>query len=338
MSKEIWLSPVLGNSRERLVNRSAEMIRRGETHRFLYLTSSHPLLELVTKWILDFDTLRGVMGTLPIFLFRGFVRHILTSARYADSGLALPRRTPIDTEESQLKKSLLSQVMRRLVANGELAALAPLAHRDGTVNTIATLIGEIQRAAKRPDEFQAIIERRATDLNFEEKQAALVDELEIKTLPRQLDFDREIALIYDAYSKSLDRFLLTEQDADQLRALEVFQGEVGSREISTAWLEEVDLLILDGFFDFTPVQGEILRRLIPRVPNVVVNLYGDMENEEVFRPFAETVAQLRSMSDEFGEPIPQAPDTDRALVAIRTRLFNPEFVPEARDVEPSRIN
>lgn len=328
VSKEIWLSPVLGNSRERLVERCAEMIERGETHRFLYLAASHPLLELVTKWILDFDRIRGVMGTLPIFLFRGFVRHILTTATEVGSGLALPRRTPIDGDESNLKRSLISQVMRRLVASGDLKALAPLAPRDGTVNTIATLIGEIQRAAKRPEEFRAIIETRAGDLITTDNSIVQVNEQEIKSLPRQLDFDREICLIYEAYASALDQFHLTEVDADQLRALQVFDGEVDSRQVTIPWLDDVELLILDGFFDFTPVQGEILRRLIPRVPNVIVNLYGDNENEEVFRPFAETVDQLRSMSDGFDEPIHQPLDANRASAAIRIGLFNPEFVPE----------
>lgn len=328
MSKEIWLSPVLGNSRERLVERCAEMIKRGETHRFLYLTASHPLLELVTKWILDFDEIRGVMGTLPIFLFRGFVRHVLTSATEIDTGLTISRRTPIDVDESNLKKSLLSQIMRRLVASGGLKALAPLAHRAGTVNNIATLVGEIQRAAKRPEEFRAIIEKRAGDLINSENENGAIKETNQGNFPRQLDFDREICLIYEAYVSALEQFQLTEVDADQLRALQIFDGQIDSKQVTIPWLGEVDLLILDGFFDFTPVQGEILRRLIPRVPNVIVNLYGDNENEEVFRPFAETLEQLRSMSDEFSDPIHQPLDSSRASSAIRIGLFNPEFVPE----------
>jgi NAD(P)-dependent dehydrogenase (short-subunit alcohol dehydrogenase family) len=35
---------------------------------------------------------------------------------------------------------------------------ADLANRDGCVNTIATLIGELQRAGKTPDEFRKVVE------------------------------------------------------------------------------------------------------------------------------------------------------------------------------------
>ena len=78
-------------------------------------------------------------------------------------------------------------------------------------------------------------------------------------------------MIYGTYANALENFDLTDEDADQLRALQVMRGEV-------AWLDQIDLLVLDGFFDFTPVQGEILRHLIPSVPNVIVNLNGDPRN------------------------------------------------------------
>ncbi len=302
------------------------MIRRGDSQRFLYLTASHPLLELVTKWILDYDTIRGVWDSLPVFLFRGFVRQVLTSARVVESGLALPIRTRIDTDDSHLKKSLLSQIMQRLVSQGELRALGPLAHRDGTVNTIATLIGEIQRAAKSPEKFREIVQSRAADSIPGEDTSAVSPEA--RFIPSQLDFDREIATIYEAYARALDQFHLTENDADQLRALEVLNGEVESSQVTIPWLDEVDFLVLDGFFDFTPVQGEMLRHIIQRIPNVIVNLYGDEENEEVFRPFAETLEQLRSMSDEFEiTKTKDWRDVGEIATTLRRRLFNPDFVP-----------
>ena len=62
--------------------------------------------------------------------------------------------------------------------------------------------------------------------------------------------------------------------------------------MSLPWLAETRLLVLDGFFDFTPVQGEMLRLLIPRIPEVVVNLNRDERNSDVFRAFAPTINQL----------------------------------------------
>jgi hypothetical protein len=66
LSKEIWLGPVLGTNRERLLARCAEFVSNGEAHKFLYLAASHPLLELVTERLLDGAKARGVWGEFPV--------------------------------------------------------------------------------------------------------------------------------------------------------------------------------------------------------------------------------------------------------------------------------
>src|SRR6266581_4443371 len=80
MSKEIWLGPVLGNNRERLLGRCAPYVSSGQTGEFLYIAASHPLLDLVAERLLDGKDSRGVWGEFPVYLFRGFVRRVLTSA------------------------------------------------------------------------------------------------------------------------------------------------------------------------------------------------------------------------------------------------------------------
>ena len=74
MSKEIWLGPLLGNNRSRLIQRCAELVSQGKSETFLYLAASHPLLELVTEEILDGLQNAGLWGELPVYLFRGFVK------------------------------------------------------------------------------------------------------------------------------------------------------------------------------------------------------------------------------------------------------------------------
>ena len=278
-SKEIWLGPVLGNNRQRLLARCAEYVAKGQAGRLLYIAASHPLLDLVTEKLLDGKQTPGVWGEFPIYLFRGLVRRVLSGAIDDESKAPLSPRVAIDREELPLRRSLVSQIIKQLSAAGKLKAIRPLANRDGCVNTIATLIGELQRAGKTPDEFRNVVEERASDLD------SRVQIPNSKTPKTQVDFDREVALIYTAYVEALDRFGLTDEDADQLRAMQVLSGAVEGHAVSLPWLEQVDLLVLDGFFDFTPVQGEILRRLIPIIPNTIVNLNHDERNQEIFQPF-----------------------------------------------------
>src|SRR5882724_2050381 len=209
--KEIWLGPLLGNNRSRLIERCADLVANNQTQSFLYLTASRPLLEIVTQGILDGSKNRGLWGELPVYLFRGFVRRLLSTA-VDEEGRSLSPRLPIDREELPLKRSLISQILTRLLAANRLKALAPLASREGCVNTIATLIGEIERAAKSPAEIAEIIAARAYDLAPEREATT-------GGLSRQIDFDKEVALIYSTYSDLLHRYQLTEEDADQLRAL-----------------------------------------------------------------------------------------------------------------------
>ncbi|HEU4478056.1 MAG TPA: PD-(D/E)XK nuclease family protein, partial [Pyrinomonadaceae bacterium] len=311
MSKEIWLGPLLGSNRARLIQRCADLVVEKKSNRFLYLAASHPLLELVTAGILDGKQNPGLWNELPVYLFRGFVRRLLTTA-FDEAGQKLNPRLPIDQEELPLKRSLVSQILLRLSATGQLKAIGPLARREGCVNTITNLIGEIQRAAKTPADIAEIISARVADLSPGENGP--------HEISRQIDFDQEVALIYATYSDLLQKHNLTEADADQLRALSVLQHENG---FTVPWLDQVELLVLDGFFDFTPVQGEILRQLIPRVPEVLVNLNYDERNPEIFRPFKETIDHLLSI-EPFDIKSSEAVTPSRgALAGLPQRLFNP---------------
>jgi ATP-dependent helicase/DNAse subunit B len=314
MSKEIWLGPVLGTQRERLLARCAEYVARGETDRLVYIAASHPLLDLATQNILDGQNACGVWGEFPFYLFRGFVRRVLSSA--AD----LAPRVPIDREELPLRHSLISQIIKQLAAAGSLPAIRRLANRDGCVATVASLIGEFQRAGTTAEEFQTIIESRADEVQSPKSK--------VQSSNTQLDFDRDVALIYAKYSEALDRFGLTDEDADQLRALQILRGG-GAR---TSWLDNVDLLVLDGFFDFTPVQGEMLRLLIPRIPNVIVNVNHDPSNEQIFQPFQSTVEQLKSIADFEIKSIDDCAEVTSTLTPLRSRLFSAS---EPRGVSPT---
>ncbi|HEY8224825.1 MAG TPA: PD-(D/E)XK nuclease family protein [Pyrinomonadaceae bacterium] len=319
---EIWLGPVLGHNRAHLIERCAQLVASNRSDEFLYLAASRPLLELVTQSILDGLKNRGVWGQLPVYLFRGFVREVLNTAIDAE-GQRLTPRIPIDRDELPLKRSLISQVLARLQATGQLKALAPLASRDGCVNTIASLIGEIQRAGKTAEELAAIVAQRKQDLRTDNT-----------TGRSQIDFDDEVALVYAIYSDILARHQLTEDDADQLCALTVLRGEM-----QLPWLRNVKLLILDGFFDFTPVQGEILRSLIPTIPQTLVNLDYDDRNPEIFLPFQETIGQLRSIAEFKTIDTVEHDSTHGALASLRQKLFNTQtsVTPSVEDAQ-SQVN
>src|SRR6266481_2022909 len=225
MAREIWLGPVLGKNRERLLRRCAEYVSQGQAERLLYIAASHPLLDLVAEKLLDGKQERGVWGEFPIYLFSGLVRRILSGAVLSEArprghqpgspagvrrlgrashvtepllarglltpDVPLPPRVAIDREELPLRRSLISQIIKQLGAKGKLRAIKPLANRDGCVNTIASLIGELQRAGKTSEEFQSAVEGRAAESGTEVSEQSGRSN---KSPRSQLDFDREVAL------------------------------------------------------------------------------------------------------------------------------------------------
>lgn len=321
MSKEIWLGPLLGNNRSRLIERCSDLVAQGKSDTFLYLAASHPLLELVTEQILDGTKNPGLWGELPVYLFRGFVRQLLSKAVDTQTGAGLPPRLPIDREELPLKRSLVSQILKQLAAAGKLTALKPMAHREGCVNTISTLIGEIQRAGKTPAELSEIVGKRIRDHALGEPTR--LPDRTAETISIQTDFDRDVATVYATYATILKEKNFTEADSDQLRSLAILSGEFEGRPVHLPWLLEVKLLVLDGFFDFTPVQGEMLRQLIRQIPEVVVNLNHDERNPAIFEPFSNTIEHLKSIAD---FKIVQGNDVMPAggsLGGLRESLFKP---------------
>ncbi|MGZ5436542.1 MAG: PD-(D/E)XK nuclease family protein [Pyrinomonadaceae bacterium] len=350
MSKEIWLGPVLGTNRERLLARCAEYVAKGETDRLLYIAASHPLLDLATQTVLDGKNAHGVWGEFPFYLFRGFVRRVLNSAvaegslstvalpdgRASDTrGLLTPLapRVPIDREELPLRHSLISQIIKQLADADQLPAIKRLANRGGCVNTIATLIGELQRAGKTPEEFASIVESRVAD------DAVQSPTSKVQGSSSQFDFDGDVSLIYSKYEEALKSFGLTDADADQLSALHLLRGDVSQVDnlrYTLPWLDNIDLLVLDGFFDFTPVQGEMLRLLIQRIPNVIVNINYDDRNPQIFQTFQSTIEQLKSIAD-----FEVISDAEPLSADLPARLFNVAQVANLRsdaDESPTQIN
>ena len=326
---EIWLGPLLNDNRPLLIERCAKFLANNQSDAFIYLAASYPLLERVTQQLLDGQRTRGVWGELPIYLFRGLVRRVLYSAVDED-GHNLPPRIPIDRDELPLKRSLISQLLLQLLANNQLKAFAPLATREGCVNSISTLLGEIQRAARTPAELADILNARAKDL---EKGNGTTRGI------TQLDFDKEISLIYSTYTELLDGSLFTEEDAEQLRALWVLRGIIDGRWVKAPWLSNVQLLIIDGFFDFTPVQGEILRQLIPLLPQTIVNLNHDDSNPEIFAPFQETIGQFESIAKFDQVHIRDYIATGGTLAELRENLFNPlTSSDEVSDAPEARVS
>ncbi len=349
--REIWRGPALGQQRERLIAGVRDGIKQGRSRSALYLVASRPMLDDVSQRLLDGRTAVGSLDRLPVYLFNGFIRQLLRMARAQRDGRWQPvaRRRDISGEDYPLRRPLIAQIMRQLARRGELRALGPLALASGCVASVTKLIGEITRAGKTAAEFAQIVERRIA--RFQESLPAPDPTGAQAPHPAEqvYGYELDVARIAQCYAAALENDLLTESDADYLRALAALDGELDGAPCQTPLLDGVEWLIVDGFFDLTPVQGEVLRRLIGRVPRVTFNFDDDPENPQVSAPVRETIAKVRAMGEGFEEVVFYKRDgherdgheRDGAPVAchpvapgldiLRAGLFNPALAPPPPD-------
>ncbi|MBI3951407.1 MAG: PD-(D/E)XK nuclease family protein [Acidobacteria bacterium] len=285
-SKAIWTEPVLGLNRQRLIERCREAIVAGREDSFIYLVPTGALLRHVTAQILDGQRVRACRE-LRVFLFDGLIQRILKHA-------GEERRFIRDG----IRYFLLERIIGQLAAAGALQHIPAIALLPGTIESVSKLIGEIKRAGMLPDAFREFVSIATPQ-------------------PRDLD----VAAIYEAYQRLLDERALMDADEAAVRAFDILR----TRPNLPPWLNWTTTLFVDGFYDFTPIQKQLLRYLIERIPEVIVNLTYDPRNPYVFEePLRETLKFLDSLSqpmptEHFAETLPYEP----ALTSLRAALFNP---------------
>ncbi|QUW00633.1 PD-(D/E)XK nuclease family protein [Chloracidobacterium sp. MS 40/45] len=358
----IWRGPLLGEQRQELLEAVRKHIQPGPRsgvpvggHSVIYLVASRPLLRAVSLEILAGQTVTGIFDGLPVYLFNGLLRRLLRTARVQHQAAGWQKvayRRDISGEDYPLRRPLIAQLMRQLARRGQLPAFGQLATARGCVASVTRLIGEITRAGKTAADFTDIVENRIARL-----QESLPPPPSPQSAEQVYGYERDVARIMQCYATALNGGTpensalqhhtgpgltaatgkFTESDADYLRAIAALEGSLDGLPCQTPLLDGVEWLIVDGFFDLTPVQGEILRRLIKRVPRVTFNFDDDADNPAVFAAVHETIAKIREMMGDgcqevvFHEragsrPVTRLP-TAPGLDVLRMGLFNPAFTP-----------
>lgn len=364
----IWRGPLLGSQRQELLKKVTAYLQQESRsdvpaggHSVIYLVASRPLLSAISLEILAGQTVKVIFDGLPVYLFNGLLRRLLRTARVKHEGTGWQKvayRRDINGEDYPLRRPLIAQLMRQLTQRRQLPAFGQLATARGCVASVTRLIGEITRAGKTAAEFTSIVEERIARL-----QESLPPPPSPQSAEQIYGYERDVAQIMRCYATVLnggipensphpshtDQFpaateKFTESDADYLRAMAALDGSLDGLPCQTPLLDGVEWLIVDGFFDLTPVQGEILRRLIKRIPRVTFNFDDDADNPAVFAAVHETIAKIREMMGDgcreviFHEragnrPVTRLP-TAPGLDVLRMGLFNPAFTPPPDTTAP----
>lgn len=136
--------------------------------------------------------------------------------------------------------------------------------------------------------------RVAAKRGFVEEALRLIDELRAAAVPPETlaaaavsPYDGELAVVYQCYLEALARLGLSDEHGPIARARDLV---VARPELS----RQVELLVVDGFDQFTPLQLDLVRALAERAGRTLITLTGEASERPAHRRFTRTLAALRA--------------------------------------------
>ncbi|MDO8136508.1 MAG: exodeoxyribonuclease V subunit gamma [Candidatus Brocadiales bacterium] len=211
-------------------------------------------------------------------LTRGFIdKSLFTFSQLAREILDLQGlKAPI----SELEKEL---VLRHVLQENPLGYLADAWHQQGLRFSLLRFFKELKETSLYPQDFRNKI------TPFLEKVGARCN------VPLPLR-EKCLSLVeaYSLFQAALEEKKLRDEDDLLNLALETLERDDEGARCNVPLLSEKELLLVDGFHDFTPVEFRILETLIQRIPRVYITLLFDPKerNSPIFERSREVYDHL----------------------------------------------
>jgi ATP-dependent helicase/DNAse subunit B len=237
---------------------------------------------------------------------------VMTFASFA-SAVVSAAATPIRPISSVTKRHLIHRLINAARASGRLRYFRPIAETAGLVDLVDGWISEMKRLEIWPAEFRSACQARG----MTEKDAELLD-------------------LYEAYQQVLTRHNLFDAEGRFWSARALLRG--GQRRP----FENLELVVADGFTDFTRTQHEILELLAERVDELWISLPLEPppRRDDLFAKSLATLGQLRRSHPKLDVIDLARPETPAwpALSHLERELFkSPRHVQPAADARGVEI-
>lgn len=170
------------------------------------------------------------------------------------------------------RTGLLRKVILDADTAGQLPVFSSIAQTSGFVRVLGDLIDELKQNRVFPEDYHNAVETQK---------------------------DRELAWLYERYQTLLRENQLVDNEGEGWVALEAMQED----RIPPLG---VDLLLVDGYDQFSPTQAGLLAQLSRRIPDVVVTLTQPPGSDEddpqrsIGRRFVQAAQRLRESHDAIG--------------------------------------
>ncbi len=235
-----------------------------------------------------------------------FDYRVVTFAELGDLVL-LHTGAPVAAISQAQRMAILRSTIAELAERGELEALGQWASMVGLAAAVMADIDELKVAGIEPEQFQAEL-AHCTAANA---------------------VARDVARIYAAYQQRLQAAGLYDE------AGRFWWAEVQMRQGPVPPLDELQLVVVDGFSDFTTLQLRVLARLVEWAGEALITLtrVADEERVELRAIPQRTLRALRqhlgAVADVRVEELQGAEGAETCLGRLVVRLFDPAARPEA---------
>ncbi|MEM6529209.1 MAG: UvrD-helicase domain-containing protein, partial [Chloroflexota bacterium] len=264
MSIELLLAPVGAGKTEQALERIVWQSEHTPFARIMVLLATERQVNEFRNRLIDYTAEKPVFFNVEFFTFYDLYTRILEAAGQPTRSLA---------EAARLR--LLRVLIQRLVDSGELEVYSKIASKPGFVRIVANFIYELKQAIIEPQQFSDI-----TDELLGQRQQ-----------------DTELALIYHTYQNRLREHDIVDREGEGWLALARLEQD---KTLHT----DVDLLVVDGYDQFTPLQAQIVALMAERVGEVLVTLTTVPEREAtVGKRFVQAQQALQRACDAYQMPL-----------------------------------
>ncbi len=165
-----------------------------------------------------------------------------------------------ETITNPMKNALIKHSLINLSDKNKLEYFKNAIQMDGFVKSCNSIIGEIKRSLVSPDEYNV-------------------------NCPDLVSF-KEMGKIYLEYEKNLQEFNLSDRESDYLYCIDLLKYD-------NSFLEDLDMIIIDQFYDFRPIEMSILREIMKSKVSVYINV--PFQTRERNKVVEETLEKLKDL-------------------------------------------
>ncbi len=204
---------------------------------------------------------------------------------------------------------LLRKIVTKLSDAGKLPTFAPVAHTTGIVTALDRAIAELKRAA--------------------------VDENDLAyALHDTQGKSRDLLSVYTAYQHYLRQMQLFDVEGQMWQGRDDLKNAPDDAPNDAIGLGGIDVIIADGFTDFTPTQLEMLTLLVPRVRGMLITLpHADDPRERMWFWTQRTLKRIRTLPvANITEITIPSPPTDASEDSLQIKKILPRIFDH--DAEP----